>query len=393
MFTTAELLQLIESIYAGILDSAAWEAAIGVWCRAFGGERAALSLHRPVGWQVAAAAFVNVEPSFRDAYAGLIARPDMSGAFRAVAVGVERGGLAGDEVAQAAPDLERSRFHAEWRMPQRMLDMIAVPLAPSPSLVGGLFIARTRRGDGYGDRELDALRALRPHLLRAVQVRQRLQHLECAARDVLAALELVEQGVVLVDSRAVIVHANSAASAVLGSGDGIGTTRAVLTCDGAEDTRRLHRLVGEAATDANGAGGPLAVRRRSGKRPLSILVAPLRGERPMPLEQVHAMVLIADPEAAIRSPAATLCQLYDLTAAEARTAEALFDHAPLADIAGKLDISLATVRTLLQRTFEKTDTHSQAELVHLMLAHRLPIGSAAGASRPPSSSSRTSPPP
>ena len=41
-------------------------------------------------------------------------------------------------------------------------------------------------------------------------------------------------------------------------------------------------------------------------------------------------------------------------------------------MAEKLGVSLATVRTLLQRAFEKTETHRQAELVRLMLAHRMP---------------------
>ena len=40
MFTTAELLQLVHCIYAGVLDPAAWQAAIAAVCRAFGGERA-----------------------------------------------------------------------------------------------------------------------------------------------------------------------------------------------------------------------------------------------------------------------------------------------------------------------------------------------------------------
>jgi DNA-binding CsgD family transcriptional regulator len=39
------------------------------------------------------------------------------------------------------------------------------------------------------------------------------------------------------------------------------------------------------------------------------------------------------------------------------------------------------VRTLLQRAFDKTDTHRQAELVRLMLAHRLPAAPDGAAAR------------
>jgi DNA-binding CsgD family transcriptional regulator len=38
---------------------------------------------------------------------------------------------------------------------------------------------------------------------------------------------------------------------------------------------------------------------------------------------------------------------YGLTAAKARTAAVLLDHVPLAEVADKLGVGLATVRTLL----------------------------------------------
>ena len=42
------------------------------------------------------------------------------------------------------------------------------------------------------------------------------------------------------------------------------------------------------------------------------------------------------------------------------------------DVAENLGVTLSTVRTHLQRAFEKTDTRRQSELVRLLLAHRLP---------------------
>jgi DNA-binding CsgD family transcriptional regulator len=117
----------------------------------------------------------------------------------------------------------------------------------------------------------------------------------------------------------------------------------------------------------------LAVRRRSGRRPLSVLVAPLLDAPPVPTgRRATAMVLVADPEAVPAAPGAALRAAYGLTEAEARTAGALLDDVPLAQVAERLGVTLATVRTLLQRAFDKTGTHSQAGLVRLMLAHRLP---------------------
>src|SRR5262249_14670180 len=120
------------------------------------------------------------------------------------------------------------------------------------------------------------------------------------------------------------------------------------------------------------AGGMLAVHRRSGRRPLSVLVAPLRGEHPFALEPLPTAILfVTDPESFVAAPRSHLRELYGLTEAEARTAEALLEADRLADVAENLGVSLATVRTLLQRAFEKTDTHRQSELVRLLLAHRV----------------------
>ena len=216
---------------------------------------------------------------------------------------------------------------------------------------------------------------MRPHLVRAVQVRLRLDGAVSAAKHALAALDLVGQGVLLVDEGAGVVHATRAAEAALGQADGVRATRSVLACDRADDTARLRRLVGEAsARPVPGSGGAMAVRRRSGRRPLSVLVAPLRGARLAPTgPPATAIVLVADPEAVAPAPGAPLREVYGLTAAEARVAAALLDHDRLADVAAKLGVSLATVRTLLQRAFEKTGTHRQADLMRLMLAHRLPV--------------------
>lgn len=374
MFTTLELLGLIEAIYAGILDDTAWEAAIVRLCRAFGGEAALLVLTDWEQKRVRSTNFIDIDGKYRDSYFELSGLPDMDSFYRAFAGYAHRGALAGNELALAAPDFHRSRFHAEWLQPQNVMDYIMAPLAPTPAVGGGLNIGRPRRGNGYGDRALAELSILRPHLLRACQARLRLDEAASVANGALAALDRIDQGVVFVDAVACVVHANRVGDAVLGRGEGLATTRSVLACDHPDDTSALRRLVGNAsARRVEGSGGMLAVRRRSGRRPLSVLVAPLRTcESAVRGRRATAMVMVSDPEAKVPAPAEALRAAYGLTASEARIAAALLDHGHLADVAEKLGVSLATVRTLLQRAFDKTGTHSQAELVRLMLAHRLP---------------------
>jgi DNA-binding CsgD family transcriptional regulator len=85
------------------------------------------------------------------------------------------------------------------------------------------------------------------------------------------------------------------------------------------------------------------------------------------------MVLVGDPERADPAQRARFGDLYGLTEAEARTALAVTEAQGLRDLAERLGVRLSTVRTHLQHVFEKTGTHRQAELVRLLMAHRLPV--------------------
>jgi DNA-binding CsgD family transcriptional regulator len=60
-------------------------------------------------------------------------------------------------------------------------------------------------------------------------------------------------------------------------------------------------------------------------------------------------------------------QLFGLTPAESKVVLALCEGRSLAQYASSAGISVLTARTLLKRAQEKTDTHSQAELVSLLL--------------------------
>ena len=97
---------------------------------------------------------------------------------------------------------------------------------------------------------------------------------------------------------------------MLTQGDGLAAPRAVLACDHSDDTAALRRTVGMAsARRTEEPGGSLAVRRRSGRRPLSVLVAPLRtGEPVVTGRGATAMVLVSDPEAKVPAPAEALPQ-------------------------------------------------------------------------------------
>ena len=260
MFETAGLLELINAIYGGILDNSAWEVAIGALCRAGrrrGDGRAAghgqqphkrrdVRRHRPV-----------LPLDLR--------RADQSpGHGRPVARSGDVPGGGSPErrrrgAARAGPHSNAVPCGMAATTAHRRLCHRA--LAPSPSLIGGVFIPRSRRDVAYGGDEVAVLRALQPHLLRVVQARLRLKQADNAARHALDALDRVQQAVLLVDAGATVVHANRAADTALRRGDGVTARHSVLACDRADDSATLHRLVGEASAP------PAAPRRHAGGQP------------------------------------------------------------------------------------------------------------------------------
>jgi DNA-binding CsgD family transcriptional regulator len=126
-------------------------------------------------------------------------------------------------------------------------------------------------------------------------------------------------------------------------------------------------LAGEPSTVRTGQS--LTCSRPSAKRPYVIHVLPShRRDTDEPPRQPMALVLLIDPEDEPEPPAALLRRLYRLTKAEGDIALRAMHGADPKRISDELSVSVTTVRTHLQHVFDKTNTHRQAELVHLLLA-------------------------
>jgi DNA-binding CsgD family transcriptional regulator len=80
-----------------------------------------------------------------------------------------------------------------------------------------------------------------------------------------------------------------------------------------------------------------------------------------------AIVTIADPEISRRWLAQDLHERFGLTAAEAGLAAEIVKGDGREAAAKRRGISVSTARAQLSSIFEKTGTHRQAELVHLLL--------------------------
>ncbi len=174
------------------------------------------------------------------------------------------------------------------------------------------------------------------------------------------ALDRLRLGIIVVAADHTVLTANNYARDLLRARDGLQLTRHGLAALTADDTRRLRAILATGTT----ATAIAHLSRRAGKRPLSLLACPAASTPRAPASAV--IVFVSDPDHAWSVDASRVAQLHGLTPAEARLAAHLVQGATLVEAARRMGVALTTVRTHLKRTFEKTGTRRQAELVKLL---------------------------
>jgi DNA-binding CsgD family transcriptional regulator len=243
-------------------------------------------------------------------------------------------------------------------------------LGAVPSVCGA---ARAACSDACRDGESAIFAALLPHLARAARIRRRLWELDL--RDSLASAGIDgRQRVVLVDARSRVLFATDSAAKLIGDAHPFRLRSGVLSAlDPAADTQ-LHCAVARCLKSRLlvHAGGELTIQ-RDARSAFHVLIVPFAsrgdagstawygGRRPA------ALVLISDPDEERRARKQRLQERFRLTPAEADVALELLQGDGRDAAAARLGIAPGTVRTHLQRVFEKTGVHRQAELLMLII--------------------------
>ncbi len=267
--------------------------------------------------------------------------------------------------------------------PQRLAHAAAACLLRTAEITAPLGIIRRVGSERPNRRDLELLRRLLPHMQRAVQLQLRLAALGARGDAAEEALDHAPFGVILVDAGGRVLFLNAPAEAVVAAADGLTVSNGALSAATAGETRALARLVADAAATGAGAGtsagGAMALSRPSSSSPLAVLVAPLRGQLPVPAERrPAAVVFLAAPERCAPVAGRRLVELFGLSPAEAQLAVALLAGKRLRQIAAERSVQLPTVRNQLRAVLAKTGTARQADLVRLLATLPAAPGAAPG---------------
>ena len=242
-------------------------------------------------------------------------------------------------------------------------------------MIGCIGIHRPRGAAAFDETDRHTLSLLLPHLQRVFQLYERLER--TTVNHTLAAdlLDSLSVGMVLVGTDFRLLFASALAERILRAGHYLSVSGGRLRTPRNPSGVHLQRLIAGAvrtsAGQTGGSGGTFQL--ENGNQPtLSVLVSPLRmASLGFGLMQPAAILLFADPFAKALLPEAKLRQLFHLTPAELQLLTALLNGQKLAEYAKTANITYGTARIHLKHLLQKTDCHSQVDLVRTVLKNPL----------------------
>ncbi len=275
-------------------------------------------------------------------------------------------------------ELKASRFFQEWCVPQGYTDLVAVTLEKSATSVANFSVGRDVSQGLMDPAGIDRMRMVTPHLRRAVLISKviELHKLESAAFA--DAFDGLAAGIFLVTAGGRVTYANESGASMLERADVLSAVRGILSAPDPTTDRTLHGALeaaarGDEALANRGIAIPLTA--RGGEVYVAhvlSLTSGTRREAGFPYDAVAA-VFVKKAGLELPSPIETAARLFDLSPAEIRVLYAVIEVGGVSQVAAILGISEPTVKTHLQRLFQKTGTSRQADLVKLVAGFAGPL--------------------
>ncbi len=218
-------------------------------------------------------------------------------------------------------------------------------------------------------REAELFARLFDHFEHAVKLQHGLALDATRAAIRLADQEAAMHGVVLLDGRLRVLHANAAACRMAGRGDGLTLGADGLGAVQSDSARQLAGVLADTA--ACRVTQPMHVARLYGGLPYVVTAWPVPGPDLLSgTTSVAAAVRILDPDVSDSTGVARAASLLGLTRQEAEVVGLLVEGADPAEIAAALGLRAGTIRTYLASIYRKTGCHRQGALVARVLGLR-----------------------
>jgi DNA-binding CsgD family transcriptional regulator len=366
---------LIGKIYDAALDPDLWPSVIGEICAFVGGMTGILYAQDSTGQKGELYYDWGLERETLERYFKTYARMNPLYPARTF-LDVGEVYSATDLVSVA--EIESTRFHKEWALPMGSIDTVFTNLERSSNSIASFSITRSAKDGQVDSSAKQRMRLVAPHIRRSVLIGKVVDQHKLEALTFAEVVDGLVDSVFLVNSEARITFANRSGQAMLDDGHILRARQGVLVASDPDCNPDLREAL-KASADGDIAVGEkgVSVTLSAGatKQHLAHLLPLTSGARFKAGRQHAATAAICVRKAALDTPSPLhiVSDIYKLTASEVRTLSGIVEIGGVAGTADALGISEATVKTHLQRIFDKTGVRRQADLVKLVAAHASPF--------------------
>ena len=275
-------------------------------------------------------------------------------------------------------ELRRTELYRQWARPQGLVDFISAVLDRTTisSAIFGVF--RHERNGLVDDRARRQMRLIAPHIRRAVLIDRMFEFKAGEVATFVDALDGLSTGMYLVAAEGRLLHANAAGRATLDAGDILRSIGGRLVAADARVQRTLRDVFaaagqGDAALGIKGIA--VSLTGKDGVRYVAHALPLTSGARRRAgLDRAAAAALFVRRAALVASSASQVIgETFKLTPTELRVLLAITEVGGIPEVATAFGVADTTVRTHVNRLFEKTGATRQADLVKLVAGYTTPL--------------------
>lgn len=270
-------------------------------------------------------------------------------------------------------------LYNEFFRPLRADHLMFLPLGRTTCEEKSLVVRRSREAGFYGDESVRRLTLVGGHLTNAERLLEKTHCANERARNLGSIIERMGGAAFVTDRGGTIRYMSAAAERLVRCGEIFVALGGRLGTRDLAVERALQAAIRDCAESLDRPEKkarqivPVTAQERGRPRCIAFVAAVAWSENGR--EDIPAsLVLVNDAGNCVATRVRTTARVFGLTPAEAAVAAALCEGFPVCDYAVREGVSVQTARTLVKRALAKTETHSQAELISLLLRSVSSIG-------------------
>lgn len=261
--------------------------------------------------------------------------------------------------------------YEEWYKPLDMHQFLSTIIKNNPRKFSFLSVVRTEKESRFSERDMELLRILNPHIVRAVALRERLLVAESNSAAALSAIDQLNCACAFVDSRGRVMLSNDKLEQ-LAQAQHILIKQRRLQLARYNDNKCLVNAIEECSKQGLGMQGEGISFRFYSKTGRSLVMhcIPYRltaSQMDVYTNDINVAIFISDLDDKLEPSPRRFKQLWGLTNAEIRVLQCFIKGYSTNDSAELLSVSNETVRYHIKNIFRKTGVNRQSELISLVL--------------------------